>query len=242
MMKTSWILFCFLFLNYIVIGQDTILTNHKEKFSFSVKAGGYCKFFLGNTYIAPTPENYGDDFQEHQYDRFTKVPTYGLQTGFQFSYNIHKRWFFVFGLSFCNRRNVFENNQDTVIKYGIGSNTNDIYNVYKYDYSYNNIELQIMLLYKFKKISIYTGVYIPALTFYKATYSYIILTQLPEPHGTSQKTIKGVEIPLMIFPSIFASYKVTIRTFSFDPYLGVDFGSKKSIYLQFGTIFTLVSF
>lgn len=241
MIKTLWILFCCLLINILALAQDTLQQKSRERFFISVKAGGYYKFFIGNNYISPTLEAFADDFEDHQYDRFTKTPTFGLQTGIMSSFNMQKGWFIVLGLSFCNRRIVYENNKDTVVKYGNGSRIQDIHNVYKYDYSYDNFELQFMLSYKFNKLSLYAGAYIPVLTFYQATYSYLIL-QLPEPRGTSQKTIKGVEIPLMIFPSILASYKITIKTFSFHPYLGIDFGSKKSVYLHGGIIFTIASF
>lgn len=237
-MKAIYVLICLFLFHQMAFGQDSIRRNTEKKTQFSLLVGGYYKFFLGKRYIDPTPSNSGEKFQDHQYDRFTQYPAWGYKVGFLLSYKIKKRWYLITGLVFCNRKIIYENNQDTVIKYGNSSSIRDIDNLIKYEYSYNNIELPFILSYKIKRLNLYAGVYIPALTFYNATYTYVINQYPQDPSwGTSQKTIKCVEIPLMIFPTLQISYNFKIKRLLFSPYLGIDFGSKKSVYFQSGIIF-----
>ncbi len=241
-MKNIIFIFLFLFSYLTCLSQDT-LKHFEKKYQFSIQAGGYYKYFICERYIDPTTYKKGDKFKEHQYDRFIKIPTYGFKTGLLIDIKFAKHWYFSSGLLFCFRKDVFENNIDTVIKYYNSSTIRNIHNTVKYDYSYNNIELPLMILFKWKRINFYAGVYLPVLTFCKSTYTYVV-NQFPQnpPWITSKKIIKSIEIPLKIYPSYQISYAFKIKKHSLAPYLGFDFGAKKSFYIQGGIIFSVYNF
>ena len=61
--------------------QDTITNDKSEKkYQICFKAGGTYQNFIGSNYIVRNYEN-SSDYQLHQYDGFTKVPTLGFQAG-----------------------------------------------------------------------------------------------------------------------------------------------------------------
>lgn len=107
-----------LFSYFLSFSQDTITKSKEKKFQVAIITGGYYKYFFGKRYIEPKPTNPGDDFTLHQYERFTKIPTQGFQVGVLLSLKVYRNLFLKSGLSFCNRKIIYENNQDTVIKYG----------------------------------------------------------------------------------------------------------------------------
>ncbi|HVA98495.1 MAG TPA: outer membrane beta-barrel protein [Bacteroidia bacterium] len=208
-MKKVILISCFLLFHFLSFSQDTIEKKTGNNIQIAIKVGGYYKYFFGERYIEPTPYNIGDGFQNHQYEKFTKIPTCGFYGGLLITHLIHKNWYLTSGLMFSYRKNIFNNNQDTIIKYSNGSNFPDIHNTLDYDYTYYSIEIPILLMYKFKKMKFYAGVHLPILTFYKAKYTYVI-NQFPQnpSWGTFQKTISGTTVPLFSIPSLFPSVKI----------------------------------
>lgn len=231
---------------FFSFSQDTISETKEKKARIDLIAGGYYKLFMGERYIEPTKSNSGDDFSLHQYERFTKSPTSGFQVGISFSYKLYKKFFLKTGLIFCNRKMIYENKMDTVIKYGYFpfayTNTRNVHNVLKYEYHYNNIEIPIMLSCRIKKTSLSAGIRLAILSFYTEKYTYVV-NQFPQSpqYITSDKTIKSVEMPLMIYPSMQVNYDFQIHNLILSPFLEVDFGSKKSFYFQGGLAFSLRS-
>jgi len=254
-MKTILIILCLFCFNNISICQDNIKESKEKKFQIAVMAGGSYKNILGKRYIEPTPMNLNDGFLLHQFDGFTKMPTYGFQFGFLITYEIFKHWHFTSGLLYSMRRDIYESKYDTVIKYhallynASNSYYNLINNVFKYDYSYNNIELPLMLQFKISKLSFYGGIHLSLMSFYKAKYNYLRYSfnnnYVPPslfflgPDFTSQKTIEYIKIPLVIYPTFQASYDLKVKKLTLSPFLGIDLGTKKSLYLQGGIIFSL---
>lgn len=249
-MKTTCFIICLFFFQCISFGQDTIKKSTEKKYQISFKAGGYYENFWGNKYIQPTPYSPNDVLQAHMYDGFTKIPTYGYQGGFLIIHKIIKKhWYLSTGLMFCNRKNILECKLDT--------NINPC-GIIKFNYTYSNIELPVMLSYKANKINFFIGFHLPVFSFYKANYTYLS-TQY---WGTSQKTIDGSVVPLFAIPSQITSssnpkitydmplilatfqisYNLKITNISFSPFLGIDTGTKKSFYLQCGIILPLQQF
>lgn len=270
-MKTLYAILCSFLLHGVIFSQDTIKRTEK-KYNLAFKAGGYYEYFLGSRYVKPLKDSQNDC----QYIRFTKIPTGGFHGGALLTHPIRKNWHLTFGLMFCYRKNVFERSLDTVAMYGNHSSQRDIRNTIKYDYTYNNIEIPVMFLYKIKKMNFYGGVHLPIFSFYKALYTYAI-NQSPQTSAfePSQKTIRGTTIPLFGIPSHLpfveiqfspwdvtstpsdpkvdydmplllatfqTSYDCKIKNLYFNPFLGIDFGSKKSFYLQGGIIVPIKSF
>lgn len=239
MIKTKFVIcFFLLFCNHCI--ALNLPDSLSKKIVLSVRAGGYYKLFLGKRYIEPTAYNGSGEFIEHQYDRFTKIPTWGFQTGVMLTYKMKGNWHITSGLEFCNRRIIYKNSTDSVIKYGNSSRIRNIYNVVNYEYNYYNIELSVMISYKYKKIHFSTGVYIPLVTFNNTEYTYVINQFPQDPHwGSAQKCINSIEFKFMIFPSLQVFYDFIVRSFSFSPYFELNFGEKKSIYFRCGVIFPL---
>ena len=220
----------------ISLGQDTIKQT-SNKCQFSIQAGGFYKNFFGQKYVEPTTYNVGDQFEEHQFERFTKVPTYGFSIGFLFQYIFNKHWRITSGLLYCLRTDIYENNRDTIIKYEYNASLRNIHNVLKYDYTNNNLELPILINYKYRKTNFCAGVKLSLLSYKIARYTYLI-DQFPQnPEWTvSDKTIKGFEMPLMIFPTLQISYDTRINNIGTNPFIKFEYliNKQKSYYIQFG--------
>lgn len=254
-MKTTYIIIFLFFYSFLSYSQDTIIKKDAgKKFQIAIKASGSYKFFVGDRYIKPTPNNfnantYYDDFLIHQFDGFTKIPTYGFQSGLLLGYQLHKNFQLSLGLLYVLRKEVFKSDRDTVIKYhsifnySSSSYYNLINNVIKYDYTSRNIELPIMITYNWKKINFYAGAHVSIFTINKAVYTYLLYAY-KYPYNfcdcTTQKTFTSYDIlPLKIFPSFQMSYDLRIKNISLNPFLGIDIGTKKSYFLQGGLILPL---
>ncbi len=265
-MKTNYFILCCLLFHLSALSQDTIKNLHK-KYEFTFQVSGHYKMFFGDNYIRPTPIKNEDEFQTHQYDRFTKTPTFGMSAGILLAHKTQKKFHVTLGLIYSYRRNIFGSNQDTAMKYASNLKIND---VVEYDYSYHSIEIPILLAYKIKKITFHIGVHLPLFTFYNARYSYVT-NQFPQNPSwvTSEKTISGIDMPIRHIPSLFPSvdiqfspwettttppspnikydmplalatfqvmYDYQIKNYAVNPFLGVDFGTKKSLYLKAGVL------
>lgn len=228
-MKQIILIFFLIALHLLSYSQDTIKENvTQNKSQLLVKLGGSYKSFIGNKYIE-RQKNVNNNYQLHQYEGFTKVPTFGYQAGVVWSYKLSKTFHMALGLSYYLRKETYQGNRDTVLKYHTPTSIHDIL---KYEYSYNDIELPILFSLNFKKINFYLGVYIPLVTFYKAVYTYI-------PNSTddiTSKTITSIELSKNIFPTFQISYNLKIKKYLFNPFLGIDFDFKENIYYQGGII------
>jgi hypothetical protein len=238
MRRIIYALFCLL-LSLENSGQDT---NHvvAKKMKFTIQAASCYKTFLGRKYIEPTPYKYGDEFRDHQYERFNKIPAFGFSAGFLFIYDFNKYWGCASGFQYFLRNDIFENNQDTVIKYGNGSSMRDIHNTLKYKYLHNNLELQILFLYKLRRFKVMTGFQMVVMSYRIAKYTYVVYQYSGNPQwAISDKTVSQFEHPLMLLPTIQCSYKIKMKNFTLNPFLGFDFGINnfKSLYIKYGVIF-----
>ena len=235
MTKAIYLFACLLtpLLNF---GQDT-LRQITKKSKISIQGGVYYKSFLGDKYIKPSQFNLGDEFKDHQYERFSVVPKFGFSIGILNSYRIIEQWGITSGILYFSRKDLYENNQDTIIKYGNRSSIRNINNILKYDYSFNNIELPILVYYSNRKINFYAGVQLAVLTYKKAIYTYVI-NQFPQnpQWKTSNKTIEGFEIPLIVSPTLQIAYNTLIMCIEANPFIGLYYSIniEKSFYMQLG--------
>jgi hypothetical protein len=244
-MKKIFLIIGLLFLSTVSYGQDSIKKRmYYPQFQISVQAGGMYENFLGNRYIDPAKST---TVKEHKYDGYTKMPTFGYKAGFLINIKIIKNLYVTTGSFFCFRKEVYENSLDTINKYGLSKGTGyipetgRISNIIRYDYSSYDIELPIMLLFRWKRLNIYAGAYFPMLIYRKAIYTYNYKTaQIPL--GADCKKFSEFELPIKVYPSFHISYVFNIRKHTIEPYVGMDFGAKKSFYVQGGLIFSVYNY
>lgn len=218
-MKVKFLFLSIMILPFQISGQDT-LYGKIWKSRFSIQAGLYYKTFCDKRYIEPKLYKDGDEFTDHQYERFKKMPTMGFNLGCLFTLRSHYKWSITSGLQYFFNKDILENNQDSVIKYGNGSSIRDIHNVLKYDYSNNYLLLPVLFHYSSKKTTVYAGCSFALITYKTARYTYVV-NQFPNnPRwGTAHKRISGFEMPLKIFPAIQVSYDIKIKNINTSPYL-----------------------
>jgi hypothetical protein len=235
MKKTVIIFFLFLF-HFTSFSQDTLRNEvFKKKHPFSIRTGVSYKNFFGKKYIEIEPDYLYPRDESTHYDGFTKIPTIGFQAGILWTCTIYRNLHFSLGLFYYLRKDVYEGNTDTVMKYHTPSS---IHKIIKYDYSFHNIELPVLLSYKLKKFNLSIGVNLALLNFDKARYSYIPDTNIN--NGVDSKTLTSIELPLKVFPTFQISYDLKINDFLISPFLGIEIGSKNAYYIQGGIIVPLV--
>jgi hypothetical protein len=205
------------------------VNNPELKIAFSIKAGFIYKNYFGNRYIEH-PVNNSNQWKKHQFDGFTKIPSAGFQGGGLMNCRIVKQFYFTTGILFSFRKDIYEGDHDTILKYGRVASSHYIE---KYDYSYYNLEIPVLLLYRLKKADIFVGIDLPLLSFRTAKYTYI-----PEPdNDLTGKKVNELELFKTIFPTIQMSYQCEVGKVLFKPFLGIEFGIKKSFSVQGGIIF-----
>jgi hypothetical protein len=241
-MRIARFILTLLLMPLISFGQDTTLVV-ANRYQFSIQAGGFYKTFLGSKYIEPSTYNYGDDFTKYQYERYNKIQTFGFSTGLLITFKLSKHWGLTTGLIYSRKKDVFEINQDTVIKYGSPINNRVIQNAIKYDYAYNNIEIPVMLEYPMKNLTFYAGCYFSLLTYKKTEYTYVVFQYSNNPQWIiANKTIEGFELPFKLFPTIQASYDLKIKNRNINPYFALYYAlaNQNDLYLQFGINIPLI--
>jgi hypothetical protein len=133
------------------------------------------------------------------------------------------------------RKDVYKGDYDTVMKHHTHTS---IHNIIRYDYSLHNLEVPVLFSYSIKKVTLSIGVNLALLTIRRAHYSYIPDTNIN--NGVDSKTLTGLEFPKKIFPTFLISYETRIKDFSLSPFLGMEFGSKNSYFIQGGIIVPLL--
>ena len=220
----------------MLIGQDTVVISTNRSY-ISIQAGISYKTFLGDKYIVPAKGEHDDEFEDHQYEGFNKIPTVGFNIGLLFTYPFNNRCGIVSGLSYSLRKDVFERSQDSAIKYGDGSDMRNIHNIYKYEYVFNNLEIPILFQFSQNKYNFYVGSYISLIAYKKANYKYIV-DQYPNSirWATSEKTIFDLEIPLKIFPTLQMSHEIRLSDITLHPYFAIYYAilNQNDLYFQFG--------
>lgn len=219
-------------------GRDTThYIPYRNHFQF--QTGIYYKNFLGDRYIEPqlSSSPYIVPFEDRQYDRFTKMPTFGFSAGILFTHIFKKKLGISTGVSIFLRKDVFENNADSVIKYGNPSSTRDIHNVLTYNYNYYNLEFPLMFQYSGKKVTFFAGCYMSLITYKKVNYTYVLYQHPNDPNWvTSNKIVSGFAMPFKIFPTLQVSYVKQIKKIKFSPYLALYYAYKNQndFYIQIG--------
>jgi hypothetical protein len=225
-----------------MFGQDSNQAV-ESKNMFTAQAGIYYKMFLNKKYIEPVPNINGDDIIVHQYERFTKIPVFGYSIGMLFTHKISKRLGLTSGLIYFMRKDIYENNMDTVIKYGNRSNIRDIHNMLKYEYYYHNLEIPVMLQYSLRKLSFNIGVYISTLTYKIANYTYVInQNNSYSQWTTSKKSFSGIERNVAAIPAVQLSYSgYKINKVQLNPFIAFYYSANKEneLYIQCGLNFPL---
>lgn len=216
-------------------------------------------YFLGNKTIVQS-DNIIVDIKDIKYKDFSKIPSWGLQTGFFFSYYPRKIQFkrialgWTTGLVYVLRKNILEiSNNDILKNIQIGVYSyQTYYNIKKYSYTYHNIELPILFNILFNKhfnicfgshIALFTHK-ISDYTYYAIDNSYLYLTQNPLIIYTAgSKRVEDYIWLYQIFPSFYFSYNFYIRKLNFTPIIGFDLGTfkleDKFLYLKFGILINL---
>lgn len=222
MTQKCFLVICFIFLGRVSIGQETKSLEEKETL-ISIEAGGSFKGFFGHRYIEPTYSGYNDLFIQHQYEGFTKMPAFGFGVGIRFAFRLSSHLRLSTGLSYYFRKTIYEKSQDEVIAQSYKTGMKHIRNVFKYNYSFNNLEMPILLQYKINKINIYGGISISILSYRGAAYSYMIYLSGENPYwDTSRKIIAGFETSFKIYPSLKVSYDIRINKTLIQPFLGLE--------------------
>ena len=88
-----------------------------KKQTLLIQTGVSYKTFLSKKYIEATQKKQGDVLLDHQYERFNKIPTMGFSLGWLYNFKISNRTGITTGLVYYLRKDKFETNQDTIIKY-----------------------------------------------------------------------------------------------------------------------------
>ncbi len=235
-MKNTFLILFLSMIPLINYGQEAFQSN-QSKNQFSIQVGGYYKTFLGGKYIEPKVYKNENDFRDHQYEGFDKFSTTGLSAGFLFSFRFHNRLGITTGLIYFLRKELFSKNQNDLINSGSASSMRDIRNVFKYDYSLNNIEFPIMVQHTLRRFTFYAGSYFAVLTYKIAKYDYIVYNYLNNPPWTTaDKEINGFELLLKLFPTIQIGYEVKILNNKMYPYLAFYYAikNKSDLYIQLG--------
>lgn len=230
-------------------GQDTIPPVAK-KTQFFIQIGASYKTFADKKFVEPTTnyyKNYRDEFYDHQYERFDKIPTFGFNAGFRFAYKFDNHWGITSGIQYVLRKDQYEIDRDSVSTNAesVRVNCRDIHNVIKYDYTFHNLEIPVMLQYSFNKFTLNGGASISLLTYKKATYTYLIIQNpaYDDYWGTpdKDKTVNSLESTLLIYPTLQMSYEMQINKLRVNPYFALSYEASKqhSLYLQLGLVFPL---
>lgn len=242
-MKTvTQILICFLW-PLVLFGQEKTIPRTK-KVVWNIQTGIHYKTFLSNKYIQPTPKAYFEDFNTHQYERYTQGSTFGFRLGLRIDYELNERWAVSTGLVYVNRKDVFESDKDTIIKYGKPSSMKNIYNVLKYKYIYYDFQIPLLIGYSKGKIVVQAGANISIFTYRKAKYTYLVnIHQYPEEPlwGNVDKTVFNLDISLKVFPSVQTSYQIKIKTLILNPYLAFyyEINHRDDFFIDAGVVIPL---
>jgi len=242
-MKKFSLLYILCLIHLSSSGQDSINASSK-KFQIYFQAGLDIKLFYGGRYVKPTKDNYNDPIDKHIYERSEKAPTVGINTGFLFELKFSRHWAMNSGILYYFRKDVYKRSQDTVLanNYSNVPRSQNINYALKIDYSNHFLEVPLFLNYRLKKFTISAGVYFVPISYRSAEYTYLISLKNSAEYpyspilGTSGKTVKDYQLPLLFFPVVQAWYRVMIRKSEVDPFLGLFFGTKgeKDFYIQAG--------
>ncbi|MCX6247334.1 MAG: hypothetical protein NTW10_06350 [Bacteroidetes bacterium] len=236
-MKTKCVLFLLFILPFSSFSQDTI-KNPGRKCRFSFEAGAAYKGFVKPKYISPDSYSPGDTYRDHQFDRFTRIPTFTINAGISMSVRLSKHWTFTTGLIYYLRKDVYRMDIDSVINYYKPMSFPYITGVYKYNYFYNNIEVPFMFGYRFKKLTFSFGFNTSLLSYRKTIYSYVIKAgSYPVSYETTRKTVGGFENAITIYPSIRIGYEEKISGHPVIFYLGIGISEFRwtDFYIHFQT-------
>jgi hypothetical protein len=208
------------------ISQDTLHKNG-NKINLSFITGPCIKGYMGSAYIDPTTSSYEDPYILHQFEGFTKKPSFGFEAGLMVAFRLSPHWSIATGLSYFLRPSVYENSMDTIINNFESTSYQNINNVVKYQYAWNNLEIPVMVLYNIKNVSIYAGFQFAFFSYRLARYTYVMRDNQggtgSYTYYTSQKKFGGFETPLRLYPVVQASYDWKIKNFLLKPFISFQF-------------------
>lgn len=245
----------------ICFSQDTIPAVKEAKNQFAIIASGHYKYFIGNRYIEPTPAKPGDSFYKHQYEGFTKIPTGGFYAGALWIHKMRSHWYLTLGLIVSYRKNVFEKEKvfvgERIHRYNYTYYSLEIPLLLLYKFNKMNFFAGVHLpIFTFYKASYTYWIWdnYP----YQVSEKEKTLYGLAMPPLSIPSLFPSIEIqftpwdvtitpPAMdiyyAIPVIFATFKVAydcqIKNKLITPFIGIDLGLQKNIYLQGGVILPL---
>ncbi|MCK9220699.1 MAG: hypothetical protein M0P47_11700 [Bacteroidales bacterium] len=220
MKKPLW-LTCFL----LLIFSPTFSQNQEpeRKFQITLKSCLQYKTFFASKYIEKT-ENDPSDIIAHQYDRFTKNPTFGFQTGVQINRKIFKNLSIGSGILVSIRNDLYEGNIDTVHRYHTPTSIHDII---KYDYNFCTLGVPLLVVYRIKRFELSVGVNIEFVSFKKARFTYL---------SAPDKIVYSTNYFTSFLPAFQINYLIPIDKISLGPLLEMEIGKEKSFYLSTGIV------
>jgi hypothetical protein len=175
----------------------------------------------------------------HQYERFTKKPSYCLKGGALISRIISNRFILSGGLFYYLRRVIMEADYDVIRAYNAVADPYTPYhirNVVKYEFSYHNLELPFLIQYKKDNLALFTGVYFPVVAYRNATFTYLAKPEAYGSEETIQKTVNRFELPLTVYPMLKLSYDLKIKNLPLSPFAELNFGLHKEVCILTGII------
>jgi hypothetical protein len=234
----------FLLFPLLNLAQDSV-TYSGYKGQVAIHVSCSYKNFYGKKYIQPTPLNGSDRFEDHQFEKFTKIPNFGYSCGLIFSHRIFKNWNIGTGVQYSLKKDIYENHEDTTLKNIGPSNTRTIFQVFQYYYCYYKVELPLFIQFMHKKYSFCTGINFTLLSYRSAKYTYLIDPSKSNPiavYTVSEKTFNRYVTPDLIFPFLQVSYNIRIAKLDLYPFLAFEHipDMQKSFYVLGGVIFPLI--
>lgn len=225
-MKKILCLTCFILLLYSSVFSQNL--EPQRNFQISLKSCLQYKTFFTSEYIESTNDD-PSDIIAHQYDRFTKKPTFGFQTGVQINRKIFKNLSIGSGLLVSIRRDLYEGDIDSVLRYHTPTSIHDII---KYDYDFCTLGLPLLVIYKIQRFELSVGVNIEFVSFKKARFTYL---------SAPDKIVYSANYFTSFLPVFQINYLIPINKISIGPLLEMEIGKDKSLYLSTGIVIKLMN-
>lgn len=208
--------------------------------------GGYSTFPLG-VYIEPTKNPINNNIDEDQYCRFEKIPAFCFNAGIRWVLPFDQRWGVRMGIQYYHRNTEFERSQDTVVRYiAWPYNIRNINNIYRYHYSYNNIEIPVLFYYKMNRLKLSVGCNIAPLSYVVVNYKYVLNPKATNgwPKSdwvTASKTIYGLQLRFQAYAIAEMEYRLLFGQYEISPLFGLQYAinSQDELVLRVGFSFPL---
>lgn len=192
--------------------------------SFDLGAG--IMFPLEDEHIThKTWANTGTSTIEEQVELATALT---LNGGVLWNMPFNERWSLTVGLQYYYRRTRMERDPKAVTQCGTYTTMRNLDNAVTRDYTYNNVELPVMLGYSVKRTTIDLGFSTAVVSYVRSRYTYVVLSKPSyfypdDPWISATKSVYDWKLPWIIFPTLKVSYDVPIIKVPTRPYLAAQY-------------------